>query len=111
MHRIYPICQKVNNLFCGISNPCLLHSIRVIPESIYGNPDGDGRIVIFDEEITEGDLNSDGKIDITDYALIKSVYFEKYIPNKNERALSDVNDDGKINVFDMILVKQIYFAA
>lgn len=83
----------------------------VIPESIYGNPDGDGRIVIFNEEISEGDINSDGKIDITDYILIKNVYFEKYIPNKNERALSDVNDDGKINVFDMILVKQIYFAA
>ncbi len=83
----------------------------VIPESLYGDPNGDGRIVIFDEEISEGDINSDGKIDITDYILIKTVYFEKYTPNKNERALADVNNDGKINVFDMILVKQIYFAA
>ncbi len=83
----------------------------VIPESRYGELYGDGRIVIFDEETAEGDINADGNIDIADYILIKSVYFEKYTPNKNERALSDVNNDGKLNVFDMVLIKQIYFAA
>ncbi len=87
------------------------HLGGVIPETLYGDPNGDGRIVVFDEEPTEGDINSDGKVDMSDYILVKAIYFETYPSDKNENALADVNNDGKINIFDMVIIKNLYFAA
>ena len=56
-----------------------------------------------------GDVNLDGKVNMFDYLIIKSIYFNKYTPTEGEFNRSDVNDDGKVNMFDYIIVKGMCF--
>ena len=59
------------------------------------------------DEYEKGDVNADGKINMFDYMLIKSIYLEKHIPTEEESARADANGDGKVNMFDYILVKNV----
>ncbi len=56
-----------------------------------------------------GDVNLDGKVNMFDYLIIKSIYFNKYTPTEGEFNRSDVNNDGKVNMFDYIIVKGMCF--
>ncbi len=57
-----------------------------------------------------GDVNGDGKINMFDYMLVKSIYFDKYTPDSAEFARADINADGKVNMFDYVLVKNVCMA-
>jgi hypothetical protein len=57
-----------------------------------------------------GDINNDGKIDVTDLVIIK-----RYLVSGNKTewklteeklALSDINNDGKVDITDVVLVKR-----
>lgn len=56
------------------------------------------------EKIT-GDVNTDGKIDVSDIAVL-SKWLRK-IDSKIDSECSDVNSDGKYNIFDLIALKRI----
>ena len=58
-------------------------------------------------EYETGDVNGDGKINMFDYMLVKSIYFSKYTPNASEFERADINADGKVNMFDYVLVKNV----
>ncbi len=57
----------------------------------------------------KGDVNGDGTIDMFDYLLVKSFYFEVSVPSDDEFYRADYNDDGVIDMFDYLGVKTAYF--
>lgn len=57
----------------------------------------------------KGDVNGDGKINMFDYLMVKSIYFEKHTPSDEELARADVTEDGKVNMFDYLAVKTLCF--
>ncbi len=62
-----------------------------------------------DPDILLGDVNDDGVIDMFDYLLVKSFYFEVAIPTEDEALRADMNEDGVIDMFDYLMVKTAYF--
>ncbi len=60
-------------------------------------------------DILLGDVNDDGVIDMFDYLLVKSFYFEVAAPTEDEALRADMNEDGVIDMFDYLMVKTAYF--
>ncbi len=60
-------------------------------------------------DFIRGDANGDGQIDMFDYLMIKSIYFEKYVPTADQAMRSDANSDGNIDMFDYLIVRTAYF--
>ncbi len=58
---------------------------------------------------TKGDVNKNGKIDMTDYILTKRAYFETYKLSEEQLVLADINCNDKLDMTDYILLKRIYF--
>lgn len=56
-----------------------------------------------------GDVNRDEALDMFDYLLIKSIYFEEYTPDEAQKELADINGDNSIDMFDYLLIKRAYF--
>lgn len=56
------------------------------------------------------DINADGRFDMYDYMLVKSIYFGKYEPTEGERTRADVYADGNIDMYDYLQIKAAYFA-
>ena len=56
-------------------------------------------------DFTPGDVNDDGKIDITDVILVRRYILGGYNVKINENA-ANVNDDGKVNSADVILLRR-----
>ena len=52
----------------------------------------------------EGDVNSDGSINIQDIIIIISYILGSEIPNSNQFDLADMNNDGALNILDVILI-------
>ena len=53
---------------------------------------------------TQGDVNSDGSINIQDIVLIINYIFDSENPTPNQFDLADMNDDGILNILDVILI-------
>ncbi len=62
-----------------------------------------------EDDFIAGDVNGDGKVNMFDYMLIKSIYLDKYTPSEDEFKRADYNGDGKINMLDYLAVKSICF--
>ncbi len=56
-----------------------------------------------------GDVNMDGVVDMFDYLMVKSFYFEVTVPTDDQFVRADMNEDGVIDMFDYLLVKSAYF--
>ena len=56
-----------------------------------------------------GDVNNDGKIDITDATLVQMIAAEILVPSGTQKLAGDVNKDGKIDITDATLIQM--FAA
>ncbi len=55
----------------------------------------------------EGDVNGDGNVNMFDYLMVKSFYFEKTVPTDAQFARADLTGDGKINMFDYLALKSL----
>lgn len=66
---------------------------------------------VYPEEDKPRDVNADGTINIFDYMLAKSIYFEKVDATEDQIKRADVNKDGKVNVLDMMAIKTYIFNA
>jgi len=64
---------------------------------------------IFCEPVQKGDVNDDGAVDMFDYMLVKSYYFDRYEMTEQELSRADVSSDGTVDVFDYIAIKGICF--
>jgi len=53
---------------------------------------------------TQGDVNSDGSINIQDIVIILNYIFGVEIPTDAQFDLSDMNNDGILNILDVILI-------
>ena len=53
---------------------------------------------------TQGDVNSDGSINIQDIVIILNYIFGSEIPTDTQFDLSDMNNDGILNILDIILI-------
>ena len=53
---------------------------------------------------TQGDVNSDGSINIQDIVIILNYIFGVEIPTDAQFDLSDMNNDGILNILDIILI-------
>ncbi len=56
-----------------------------------------------------GDVNMNGKIDMTDYILLKRNYFGTYDFDEEQQKCGDINKNDKIDMTDYILLKRVYF--
>ena len=56
-----------------------------------------------------GDVNNDGKIDVTDATLVQMIAAEVVVPTEAQKAAGDVNKDGSVDVSDATLI-QMYAA-
>lgn len=56
-----------------------------------------------------GDINNNGKIDMTDYILLKRAYFNTYNLSDIQKMCGDCNQNEKIDMTDYILLKRVYF--
>ncbi|TYQ18077.1 UNVERIFIED_CONTAM: aryl-phospho-beta-D-glucosidase BglC (GH1 family) [Acetivibrio alkalicellulosi] len=56
-------------------------------------------------EVVYGDINGDGKVDSTDYILLRRIVLEIPVANANLEA-ADVNLDGAVNTTDCILLRR-----
>ena len=54
-----------------------------------------------------GDLTLDGRIDATDYLLLKRCVLGTYTPDSAQRLCADLNKDGSIDVKDYLLLKNM----
>ncbi len=59
--------------------------------------------------VLTGDVNLDGKVNMFDYMIVKTIYMDKYVPTDDEFERADVNNDGKVNMFDYMIVKTACF--
>ena len=59
----------------------------------------------FKEEAKKGDINGDGRISLSDFALIKMHLLETKFISAEKQALADINGDGKISLSDFALIK------
>ena len=57
-----------------------------------------------DMPIFPGDVNADGKVNITDVALINAHVKKTKLLTGEELARADINGDGKVNITDVALV-------
>ncbi|HHV28655.1 dockerin type I domain-containing protein [Acetivibrio mesophilus] len=55
----------------------------------------------------KGDINSDGKVNSTDYSLLKRYVLKIVNENSINVANADMNDDGKINSTDCSVLKRV----
>ena len=56
-----------------------------------------------------GDVNNDGRIDITDATLVQMIAAEVIIPTEAQKKAGDVNKDGTVDISDATLI-QMYAA-
>lgn len=59
------------------------------------------------ENFILGDINSDGRINVTDAVIMQKYLLNLYQYIYDEWKTSDMNNDGIVNIFDMILLKRI----
>lgn len=55
----------------------------------------------------QGDINNDGKIEVTDIVLLKKCLIYKSRFTEYQFNAADINKDGKVNVLDFIIMKRI----
>ena len=60
-------------------------------------------------DVLIGDVNGDGKIDVSDATIVQMFAAEVIIPTDEQKKAADVNNDGKIDVTDATLIQM--FAA
>ena len=68
----------------------------------------DGKVSV-SEGYLLGDVNNDGKIDVTDATLVQMIAAEVVVPTEAQKAAGDVNKDGSVDVSDATLI-QMYAA-
>lgn len=59
----------------------------------------------FKEDAQRGDINGDGKISLSDFALIKMHILGRKTIDAEKQSTADVNADGKISLSDFALIK------
>lgn len=53
-----------------------------------------------------GDPSGDGKIDSTDYLMVKRFYLGLFKLTDEQKAFADINKDGKVNAVDYLMIKR-----
>ncbi len=80
-----------------------------IPESV-SYQCGEEHIIEESEPSVEyepGDVNGDGKVNMFDYMMIKSICLNKITPTDEQFARADYTEDGKVNMFDYLALKKL----
>lgn len=62
---------------------------------------------VITSELTAGDLNQNGVVDVADVQLLRDHILHKRVLDENQRKRADLNDDQKINVLDLILIRKL----
>jgi len=57
----------------------------------------------------KGDVTADGAVDMFDYLIIKTIWFDLYDASEEELARADVDSSGEVDMFDYLEVKAICF--
>ncbi len=70
----------------------------------------DGEIVDSATVCIAGDLNSNSRLDVGDYLILRAAVLGKYTLSTHQSAASDVNGDGKIDAFDYAVIKRYFFS-
>ncbi len=90
-------CTKCGDLIDSRVTPMLEKDEPVIPP------------VDEDVDFILGDVNKNGKIDMTDYILLKRAYFGTFTFDEYQNKAGDINKNDKIDMTDYILLKRVYF--
>lgn len=52
----------------------------------------------------KGDVNSDGRIDVTDALMVINIILGNYNPTQQEMRAADINGDGLVNIADVVSI-------
>ncbi|MBO4277036.1 MAG: hypothetical protein J5925_01390 [Clostridia bacterium] len=58
-------------------------------------------------ERLRGDINGDGKVNPTDYAMLKRMVLRTYTGTDFQQAGADVSQDGRVNAIDYAMLKRV----
>ncbi|MBR0231353.1 MAG: hypothetical protein IJQ53_03910 [Clostridia bacterium] len=58
-------------------------------------------------ERLRGDVNGDGRVNPTDYAMLKRMVLQTYDGTEYQKAGADVSQDGKVNSIDYAMLKRV----
>ena len=78
------------------------HSGTRLPTDLFN-----GKFIV----ISQGDVNSDGSIDIEDVIIAVDIILGKRQPTPGELSLADCNDDDEVNVLDVVCIVNIILGA
>ena len=105
-----------SNIIANIKNQYSLSSVEIKDKN--GNVKSSGQIATGDQIIIssnnqtvifvvviKGDINSDGKLSISDLAMIKAKLLGTNNLNGAYYEAADINRDGKISISDLAMVK------
>ncbi|MBQ6208772.1 MAG: DUF3472 domain-containing protein [Prevotella sp.] len=87
--------------FAGGTIPANKAYLRIPTDKVADNPE-DGMALFFDRG-TKGDVNDDGKIDVTDVVLMVNVILNNRSAFFNPWA-ADANDDDEVNINDVVII-------
>ncbi len=62
-----------------------------------------------ESDVLEGDVDGDGVVDMFDYGIVRSIYFEIEGFDLEAYPAADVDGDGVVDMFDYLIVKTAYF--
>lgn len=69
----------------------------------------DGEIIDSATVCIAGDLNSNSRLDVGDYLILRASVLGKYTLSSDQAAAGDANGDGKIDAFDYAIIKRYFF--
>ncbi len=63
-----------------------------------------GAPIVDDDCLPNGDVNSDGSLDILDIVTIVNFILGQQIPDDTQQCAADLNADGELNILDIVLI-------
>ena len=103
-YGVLPVAEKENHVFVGWFTE---DGKEVTPDTVVTISDDTTLYAKWQSEIkVDGDVNSDGVLDVDDVKMIQSYLHHKDTFTKETFESADLNGDGKVNVVDLAIMKR-----
>lgn len=94
--------NKRESLKAAVGQALVLNNIDIEHKTV-----GIGANIAFASLYKTGDINGDGKINATDYVLLKRHCLKTFRLTEEQCLRGDINGDGKVNAVDYVLLKRV----
>ncbi len=99
-----------SNIFNGLkkNREYVIYQRKKETDDTYKSVNSEG-LIVRTSDVKKGDLNSNGKIDLSDILLLLKIYFGKMEVTDEYLNTGDINDNGKIDLSDVLVLLKEYF--